>query len=115
MYCAELPMLLCYYYYAVVFRYHSKQPSLCSEGFHYKRGVAQVFSQPTHLLDPSKFAEEEVKRLPQCTVLCIFCLPLLRWTVLLVASLVPTEQHIFADPSDPSLLDWVIGKLLGSH
>ena len=50
------------------------------------------------------------------TFLLIPQTPLLRWTGLLVASLVPTEHHIPADPSDPSPpLDWVIGSLLGSH
>lgn len=39
--------------------YHPKHTAMSSEPFHYKRGIAQVFSQPAHLLDPSKFAEEE--------------------------------------------------------
>ncbi|XP_076459581.1 E3 ubiquitin-protein ligase MGRN1-like isoform X2 [Babylonia areolata] len=39
--------------------YHSKHGSQSSEVYHYKRGVAQVFSQPGHLIDPSKFPEEE--------------------------------------------------------
>nr|KAG5703182.1 hypothetical protein BaRGS_027347 [Batillaria attramentaria] len=32
---------------------------MSSEPFHYKRGVGQVFSQPAHIIDPSKFPEEE--------------------------------------------------------
>ena len=31
-----------------------------SETFHYKRGANQIFSQPTHFVDPSKFQEEDV-------------------------------------------------------
>ncbi|KAK7111292.1 E3 ubiquitin-protein ligase MGRN1-like isoform X2 [Littorina saxatilis] len=39
--------------------YQSRQASMCSEVFHYKRGVGQVFSQPAHLIEPSKFPEED--------------------------------------------------------
>lgn len=31
-----------------------------SDTFHYKRGANQTFSQPTHLVDPNQFGEDEV-------------------------------------------------------
>ena len=33
-----------------------------SETYHYKRGANQTFSQTTHVIDPSKFPEEDVSR-----------------------------------------------------
>ncbi|PVD38213.1 hypothetical protein C0Q70_00824 [Pomacea canaliculata] len=39
--------------------YHPKSAAMSSEGFHYKRGAAQLFSQPTHTINPSKFSDEE--------------------------------------------------------
>lgn len=39
--------------------YHPRDPSMSSETFHYKRGAGQSFNQPTHLLDPSRFSDEE--------------------------------------------------------
>lgn len=44
----------------LVFRYHPRDPAMNSETYHYKRGANQTFSQSTHILDPSKFPEEEV-------------------------------------------------------
>ncbi|XP_061180970.1 E3 ubiquitin-protein ligase MGRN1-like isoform X2 [Saccostrea echinata] len=39
--------------------FQSREPCLNSETYHYKRGANQLFSQPTHVLDPSKFSDEE--------------------------------------------------------
>jgi len=39
--------------------YNPKDASMNSETYHYKRGANQTFSQTTHILDPSKFSEEE--------------------------------------------------------
>ena len=41
-------------------RYHPADPTMNSETFHYKRGANQVFCQPTHVIDPSKFPDEDV-------------------------------------------------------
>lgn len=47
--------------------YHPKSAAMSSEGFHYKRGAAQLFSQPTHTINPSKFSDEEVIFFPHPT------------------------------------------------
>ncbi|XP_048757856.1 E3 ubiquitin-protein ligase MGRN1-like isoform X4 [Ostrea edulis] len=39
--------------------FQTRESSLNSEVFHYKRGANQLFSQTTHILDPSKFTDEE--------------------------------------------------------
>ncbi|XP_074649364.1 putative E3 ubiquitin-protein ligase MGRN1 isoform X1 [Tubulanus polymorphus] len=41
--------------------YHPRDSAMNSETFHYKRGANQTFSQPTHVIDPSKFSEEELQ------------------------------------------------------
>jgi len=41
-------------------RYHPRDARMNSETFHYKRGTNQVFSQSTHFIDPTQFAEEDV-------------------------------------------------------
>ena len=40
--------------------YIPKDNSLQSETVHYKRGVGQQFCLPSHTVDPSEWAEEEV-------------------------------------------------------
>ena len=42
------------------FSFNSKQPSITSDTFHYKRGAGQVFQQSSHVLDPSMFEDEDV-------------------------------------------------------
>ncbi|XP_062576969.1 probable E3 ubiquitin-protein ligase MGRN1 isoform X2 [Saccostrea cucullata] len=39
--------------------FQSREPCLNSETYRYKRGANQLFSQPTHVLDPSKYSDEE--------------------------------------------------------
>ncbi|XP_005112498.1 E3 ubiquitin-protein ligase MGRN1 isoform X2 [Aplysia californica] len=39
--------------------YHSKDSSMSSEIFHYKRGSGQSFSQPSHTVEPAKYPEED--------------------------------------------------------
>jgi len=39
--------------------YNPKDATMNSETYHYKRGANQTFSQTTHIIDPSKFSEEE--------------------------------------------------------
>lgn len=39
--------------------YHPRDTGMNSETFHYKRGANQVFSQPTHFINPSQFKEED--------------------------------------------------------
>ncbi|KAL3875616.1 hypothetical protein ACJMK2_033548 [Sinanodonta woodiana] len=39
--------------------YHSRDPSMNSEIYHYKRGANQLFAQTTHVLNPTKIPEEE--------------------------------------------------------
>lgn len=43
--------------------YIPKDTSLQSETVHYKRGVCQQFCLPSHTVDPSEWAEEEVSHL----------------------------------------------------
>lgn len=38
-----------------------RDPQLCSETFHYKKGANQQFCQPTHLFNPAKFSEDELQ------------------------------------------------------
>lgn len=40
--------------------YVPKDPLLCSETFHYKKGANQQFCQPTHSFNPAKYSEEEL-------------------------------------------------------
>jgi hypothetical protein len=44
-----------------------------SETFHYKRGANQVFSQPTHVVDPTQFSLDDVSKnlLTDRTVVCL--------------------------------------------
>ncbi|KAK3582687.1 hypothetical protein CHS0354_013034 [Potamilus streckersoni] len=39
--------------------YHSRDPTMNSEVYHYKRGANQLFVQTTHVLKPTKIPEEE--------------------------------------------------------
>ncbi|XP_048258624.1 E3 ubiquitin-protein ligase MGRN1-like [Haliotis rufescens] len=39
--------------------YHPKDPALSSQTYHYKKGAGQIFSQADHIIDPSKFSDEE--------------------------------------------------------
>lgn len=43
--------------------YIPKDNRLQSETVHYKRGVCQQFCLPSHTVDPSEWADEEVSRL----------------------------------------------------
>lgn len=40
--------------------YVSKHPSLTSETFHYGTGANQVFCQPSHTFDPTKYSDEDL-------------------------------------------------------
>ncbi|KAK9512171.1 hypothetical protein O3M35_000650 [Rhynocoris fuscipes] len=40
--------------------YTSRDPTLTSETFHYQKGANQLFSQPSHMFDPSLYSEEEL-------------------------------------------------------
>ena len=41
-------------------RYRPRDPLMNSETLHYKRGASQVFTQSLHVIDPTKFPEEDV-------------------------------------------------------
>lgn len=41
--------------------YVPRDPQICSETFHYKKGANQQFCQPTHLFNPAKFSEDELQ------------------------------------------------------
>lgn len=41
-------------------RYSPRDPSLSSETFHYEKGANQLFSQPSHVFDPSPFPDEDL-------------------------------------------------------
>jgi len=49
-------------------RYRPRDARMNSETFHYKRGANQVFSQTVHVVDPTKFPDEDVRRLSTFTV-----------------------------------------------
>ncbi|XP_049858014.1 probable E3 ubiquitin-protein ligase MGRN1 isoform X1 [Schistocerca gregaria] len=40
--------------------FHPRNPGMNSETFHYKRGSNQLFSQATHVFDPSCYSDEEL-------------------------------------------------------
>ncbi|CAB0013850.1 unnamed protein product [Nesidiocoris tenuis] len=40
--------------------YSPRDPSLSSETFHYEKGANQLFSQPSHVFDPSPFPDEDL-------------------------------------------------------
>ena len=42
-------------------RYNAKEKSMTSDTYHYKKGANQTFSQTSHVVEPSKFPEEEVR------------------------------------------------------
>lgn len=39
--------------------YHSRDLTMTSDTFHYKQGANQTFSQTSHVIDPSKYAEDD--------------------------------------------------------
>ncbi|XP_054268657.1 probable E3 ubiquitin-protein ligase MGRN1 [Macrosteles quadrilineatus] len=51
--------------------YCPKDPSLTSETFYYKRGTNQLFSQPAHIFDPSRYTDEELSYNPDKEVIPI--------------------------------------------
>ena len=48
--------------YCHCFSYRPRDSCMNSETYHYKRGANQTFAQSTHIVDPSKFPEEDVSR-----------------------------------------------------
>lgn len=44
----------------IISSYISKETSLTSDVYYYKRGVNQQFIQPNHFFDPSLFDEEDL-------------------------------------------------------
>uniref|UniRef100_A0A0A9WSF3 RING-type E3 ubiquitin transferase n=2 Tax=Lygus hesperus TaxID=30085 RepID=A0A0A9WSF3_LYGHE len=55
--------------------YSPRDASTTSETFHYQKGANQLFSQPSHVFDPSKFSDEELAYNPEKEVvpLAIHC------------------------------------------
>ncbi|XP_013395504.1 E3 ubiquitin-protein ligase MGRN1 isoform X2 [Lingula anatina] len=51
--------------------YYPRDPSMNSETFHYKRGANQVFSQSTHIIQPSAFPEEDWQYVPEKDIIPI--------------------------------------------
>ncbi|XP_014245790.1 probable E3 ubiquitin-protein ligase MGRN1 isoform X2 [Cimex lectularius] len=51
--------------------YTPRDQSLTSETFHYQKGANQLFSQPSHLFDPSKFSAEELYFNPEKEIIPI--------------------------------------------
>ncbi|CAH1399245.1 unnamed protein product [Nezara viridula] len=51
--------------------YTSRDPSMTSETFHYKKGANQLFSQPSVIFDPSKYTEEELLYYPEKEIIPI--------------------------------------------
>ncbi|CAI9735227.1 E3 ubiquitin-protein ligase MGRN1-like [Octopus vulgaris] len=63
--------------------YHPRDASMNSETYHYKRGANQVFCQSTHVIDPSKFSEEEWQYNPDKEVIPV-----------VIQCIVEEEEHI---------------------
>ncbi|RZF45308.1 hypothetical protein LSTR_LSTR011124 [Laodelphax striatellus] len=51
--------------------YVTKEPSHSSETFYYKRGTGQLFSQPSHVFDPSQYSDEELSYNPDKEIIPI--------------------------------------------
>jgi len=51
--------------------YHSKEKKMISDTYHYKKGANQTFSQTSHVINPSKFPEEEWQYNPDKEVIPI--------------------------------------------
>jgi len=76
-------------------RYRPRDAQMNSETFHYKRGANQVFSQSLHVIDPTKFPEEDVRYL---FTICIYYFIFHVCKLLFVSSFsidVPTLSLIF--------------------
>lgn len=41
--------------------YLSREPELVSETFKYEKGASQVFTQPSHIFYPNKYADEDLQ------------------------------------------------------
>lgn len=54
-----------------VFSYTPKDSTMTSETYHYQKGANQLFSQPTHLFDPSQFSDEELSYNPDKEIIPI--------------------------------------------
>lgn len=44
----------------MIYRYVPRDPSMNSETYHYKKGANQLFSQTSHIFDPSLHNEEDL-------------------------------------------------------
>jgi len=44
----------------IKFRYIPRDPSINSETYHYKKGANQLFSQTSHIFDPTLYTEEDL-------------------------------------------------------
>lgn len=44
----------------MIYRYVPRDPSMNSETYHYKKGANQLFSQTSHIFDPSLYNEEDL-------------------------------------------------------
>lgn len=53
----------------MLYRYNSRDPTLTSETFYFKRGTNQLFSQPSHVFDPSVYNDEELAYNPDKDVI----------------------------------------------
>ncbi|XP_039292455.1 E3 ubiquitin-protein ligase MGRN1 isoform X2 [Nilaparvata lugens] len=51
--------------------YVTKEPSHSSETFYYKRGTGQLFSQPSHVFDPSQYTDEQLSYNPDRDIIPI--------------------------------------------
>ncbi|GAB1610166.1 probable E3 ubiquitin-protein ligase MGRN1 isoform X1 [Argonauta hians] len=63
--------------------YHPRDTSMNSETYHYKRGANQVFCQSTHVIDPSKFSEDEWQYNPDKEIIPV-----------VIQCIVEEEEHI---------------------
>lgn len=53
--------------------YASREASLTSETYHYKKGINQVFSQPNHTFCPSQFSDEDLSFIEKEIPIAIHC------------------------------------------
>jgi len=46
--------------YVIICRYIPQDPSIYSETYHYKKGANQLFSQTSHVFDPTSYNEDDL-------------------------------------------------------
>lgn len=59
------------FFFLQICRYSPRDPTLTSETYYFKRGTNQLFCQPTHVFDPSRYTDEELLFNPEKEIIPI--------------------------------------------